>query len=158
MRAMAACVLLFALWAEGCVTWPPEMAALQGRYDLISYGGDDLPVELPNGQLLKRGECSLDARRERFTLRLSLDFEERTPAEPILDYYTGTFTYDDEEGERGQMAGMFVTDARYPRSLWEGGYIVPDSIIEVPFSVSGGLLSVGTAGHDLVFEKRPPRR
>ena len=78
------------------------------------------------------------------------------PAEPILDYYRGTFTYDDEAGERGQMTGLFVTDPRYFRGR-EGGYIVPDSIIEVPFSLSGDFLSVGTAGHDLVFEKRPPR-
>ncbi len=153
VRALSAFALSMVLCFGACVNWPPEMVALHGDYDLVSLSGTDIPVELPNGQVLVGGRCSLDVRGEKFTMRF--DYEGREPVDPIPDYFQGVYTLEIEVDEQGRRKGQFVNDEWY---MYMVGPISPDIVYDGPVSVLGDLLKVGAEDDYLVFRKRPEGR
>jgi hypothetical protein len=154
VRALSAFALSMVLCFGACVKRLPEMVALDGVYDLVSLSGTDIPVELPNGQVLVGGRCSLDVRGEKFTMRF--DYEGREPVDPIPDYFAGVYTFEIEADEQGRRKGQFVTDDWYMVGM--GSEIYPDFVYDGPVSVLGDLLKVGAEDDYLVFRKRPEGR
>jgi hypothetical protein len=169
MRALVVSLLLVTLLATACTSaaqrrlhetgpaWP------LGYYELVSFNGQTLPVELPNGEILRGGHCALlESRYGEMRFRVSFGYggKPRVPRDLAPRVLDGRVVIRLDAARGARKPVRFVIEGRGEFEDGELGGVKTYAVEEeASGTLFGNELSLGTGEESVVFMRAPdPRR